>query len=846
MNTLLSLAGLRYLRRHPAQGLLATLGIALGVGVVVAVDLAVGSADQAFQISAAMMTGRETHQIVGGPNGLDETLFTRLRIGAGVRASAPLVEGFGRLPRFGGMTVRLIGIDPLSDTTVRNIGVGSAKTDTLRRLLTVPNSVLISARTADHLHLKTDDTLQVLVKGRVQTLTIATVMTPAQNIAARGLDEVLVMDIATAQELLDMQGRLSRIDVHLPDGAMGEAVQRRIRDLLPPGADLLPASAMSANLAQMIRAFQLNLHAMSLLGLVVGMFLIYNAMSFSVVQRRPLWAALRALGVTRGEIFGVVLEEAALLGAAGIVLGIALGYGLGLGLVHIVLRTINDLYFTVAMSEPPLPPLVWVKGALLGGLASVVAAALPAWKAATLPVTQVLRRSAVETQTRRRLPCLSFAGIVLLCTGVAWLIAVGGNLTQAFVAIFVAVAGYALLIPLATRGFMLLLHPAMSAIGLMGRMATRGVIASLSRTGVAVAALTVVISVSLGMAIMIDSFRHTFSAWLNQTLQADFYVSAAGPSGTPLAPAIIKAIKSLPEVAAVSTGKRWYLDGPQSITEVFVLDPAPASLKGFRFKYGNQTTLWQSFLHHDALLISESYATRHALAAGNTLMLRTERGAHRFPVVGVYYDYGSDQGVVTMSRATYEHWWNDADVTSLGLYLKPGSSNDTDAVAEKLRLDVSGGEMLSIRPNRAVRDAALTIFERTFAVTRVLQLLALLVAAVGIVGALTALQLERGRELGVLRSLGLTQAQLWGLVTGESLLMGFAAGLFALPLGLGLAYVLINVIQAHAFGWTMAMSVVPTQPVRTILLALVAAGAAGLYPAWRMARQPPLAVLREE
>jgi putative ABC transport system permease protein len=254
--------------------------------------------------------------------------------------------------------------------------------------------------------------------------------------------------------------------------------------------------------------------------------------------------------------------------------------------------------------------------------------------------------------------------------------------------------------------------------------------------------------------------------------------------------------------------------------------------------------LWQAFLHHDAVLVSESYAMRHALTLGDEVVLRTDRGDQRFPVVGVYYDYGSDQGVVTMSRATYARWWKDAGVTSLGLYLKPGV--DSDVVAERLRQGVSGNEMLSIRPNRAVRDGAFAIFDRTFAVTRVLQLLALLVAAVGIVGALAALQLERGRELGVLRSLGLTQRQVWCLVTGESLLMGLAAGLFALPLGLGLAFVLIDVIQTHAFGWTMEMTVGVKQIMEVMMLALLASAAAGVYPAWRMARLPPLAVLREE
>jgi putative ABC transport system permease protein len=244
------------------------------------------------------------------------------------------------------------------------------------------------------------------------------------------------------------------------------------------------------------------------------------------------------------------------------------------------------------------------------------------------------------------------------------------------------------------------------------------------------------------------------------------------------------------------------------------------------------------------VLVSEPYATRRDLAVGDKVILRTERGEHAFSVAGIYYDYGSDRGVVTMSRATYDRWWTDGAVTGLGLYLKAGE--DSARTADALRRQLSGAQALLIRPSRVLRDDAFAVFDRTFTVTRVLQVLTLLAAAIGIAGALAALQLERGRELGVMRSLGFTQRQVWGMVSGECVLLGLAAGIFALPLGLGLALMLIDVIQPHAFGWTMEMHIAPAQLAQSVVLSVLAAAVAGIYPAWRMARTTPVAVLREE
>jgi putative ABC transport system permease protein len=439
---------------------------------------------------------------------------------------------------------------------------------------------------------------------------------------------------------------------------------------------------------------------------------------------------------------------------------------------------------------------------------------------------------------------LALCGLSLLTAGIVWSRRSGANLDQAFAGMFLVMAGYALLIPYATRALMSLLHRIVGGIGLAGRMMTRGVTASLSRTGTAVAALTVAVSVTLGMAVMIGSFRQTLAAWLEQTLRADIYISVAGPSGAPLDPQLVAAVRALPEAAAVSTARRLFLADAREGIELFVLDPAPASLKGFHFKRGDPNAVWPAFLRQEEVLVSEPYATRRDLAVGDKVILRTERGEHAFSVAGIYYDYGSDRGVVTMSRATYDRWWTDGAVTGLGLYLKAGE--DSARTADALRRQLSGAQALLIRPSRVLRDDAFAVFDRTFTVTRVLQVLTLLAAAIGIAGALAALQLERGRELGVMRSLGFTQRQVWGMVSGECVLLGLAAGIFALPLGLGLALMLIDVIQPHAFGWTMEMHIAPAQLAQSVVLSVLAAAVAGIYPAWRMARTTPVAVLREE
>lgn len=213
-------------------------------------------------------------------------------------------------------------------------------------------------------------------------------------------------------------------------------------------------------------------------------------------------------------------------------------------------------------------------------------------------------------------------------------------------------------------------------------------------------------------------------------------------------------------------------------------------------------------------------------------------------MAGVYYDYASDRGIVLMSRNTYLRWWNDPALSGFSLYLGPGA--DPDKVVELLRRTIGAGRSLSIQSNRALKKISLEIFDRTFLITGVLRLLAGFVAFIGVLSSLMALQLERARELGVLRANGMTPGQVWQLVTTQTGLMGLAAGLLSLPVGLTLAAIMIYIVNHRSFGWTIRMELGPQVLLEALALALAAALLAGLYPAFKMARTSPALALREE
>jgi putative ABC transport system permease protein len=422
-------------------------------------------------------------------------------------------------------------------------------------------------------------------------------------------------------------------------------------------------------------------------------------------------------------------------------------------------------------------------------------------------------------------------------------------LPPAYAGLFAVLLGTALLVPWTTERLALgAARPLGAAFGMIGRMAARGVRASLSRTAVALAALMVAVATTIGVGLMVASFRGTVVSWLESSLQADVFVSPpsliARRGYSPFVPGLAEHLRATPGVGASSTIRVVQMTVEGQPTDLLAVEFAQGPERPYRFKEGEPATVWRELEAPDTLLVSEPFSYHRNIHRGEMVELPTDHGPRGFRVVGVYFDYGSDTGTVLMPRATYNQHFDDRAISGLALYAAPGQ--DVGALMARVLERAGDTQTLNVRPNRVLREGSLEVFDRTFTITQVLRLLAIGVAFIGVLSALMALQLERAREFAVLRAMGLTPGQLWGLVSLQTGLLGLLAGLFAMPLGVALAAILVYVINHRSFGWTLQLAVTPGVLGQAMLLALVAAALAGLYPAWRMARANPALALREE
>lgn len=827
------------------------LGVTLGVAVVIAVDLANESARRAFDLSADSVAGRATHQIVDGSQGIPDSVYVDLKRAGLAYPAAPVVAAYVSSPQLGGLPLQLLGVDPFAEAPFRNFLGGGSAGGGLSAFFTVPGGVLISQPLAKRYGLETCPStnsncrLELQINGFTRGAIIVGLLEPADDLSRRALDGLILADISTAQELTGMTGRLSSIDLILPEGTDTAALESR----LPPGVSLLPVAARSGAIEQMTAAFRLNLTALSLLALIVGLFLIYNTMTFSVVKRRPLFGTLRCLGVSRQEVFWLVVGEALAVGLAGSLLGALLGILLGQEAVQMVTQTINDLYFVVTVRGVQVPPESLVKGAALGVLATTLAAAFPAAEAARVPPRAALSRSGLESKAAGAVTLAGRAGFAAILIGLLLLAVPSGGLGISFAGTLAVVTGFAALTPAVTRLLMRVAARLARGSGILGRMAPRNVVGALSRTSVAVAALMVAVSVTIGISLMVGSFRATVVAWLEQTLQGDVYISPPGVSGVQtgsvISPAVVEKLANEPGIARVDAIRVVEVSSEYgTITLGATNNPLADGLRPFAAADGTPAEM-RAALAQGAMIVSEPLARRLGIPfTGGQVTLDTPAGERAFPVAGVYYDYGNTRGIALIDMDVYRGLWGDPAITALSLVLTEPA--DPDRFARALQDALTPLQQLQISPNKTLRDNALAVFDRTFAITSSLQGLATLVAFIGVLSALLSLQLEKARELGVLRAIGLTRQQLFRLVMLETGLMGGVAGILAMPTGFVLSLILIYIINRRAFGWTLQLEMAAAPFAQALGMAVLAALLAGLYPAYQMGRMAAAEALRGE
>jgi putative ABC transport system permease protein len=824
----------RFYSRHPWQLGLAVAGIGLGVAVFVGVELANDSARRAFDLSSATVRGRTTHRLVPVGERIPESVYADLVREARVMAAAPVIEAVITVGSPTGPRFALLGIDPVEEIAFRDYTrfVPGERTS-FEALIARPGTILVPPSLLELGAVDVGDETRLYAGGTEHRVEIiGTVEASGDTDSAP-----VIADVSTAQELLGSFGAIDRIDLILtPEQA------ESLRESPPPRTSLVVAGTETLTLDEMTRAFRTNLTALGLLALVVGMFLVYSTISFTVVQRRATIGLLRALGAERREVVAGFLLEGAALGIVGTLLGLALGHALAAGLLELVLQTIGDLSFSATLSAARPSSFVYVQGIVLGLGATLLAALVPALEAARTTPDAALSRARLERTSHARARVVAWFAAPLLVGAAVLLLADRQNLTLAFAALFFVLCAGAACIPVATAGLMRVFAPAARGVGgLPLLMAVRGVTRSLSRTGVATAALAVAVATVIGIGVMIASFRSSLIAWLDTTLPADAYLSAGADAE--LGDEQVALLASLPAVRGLSLSRTEVLPTKFGELQLRAATPGPDGW-GLDFVAGSAGEAEAALESSASVVVSEPLAARHALAPGDQIELPTATGNLGFEIVGVFRDYSMAGSVIVMSLETYRRYWADVALTGIGVHFMPGV--ETGSGVEWLRTALGERRSLRVRSTESIERLSLGIFDRTFEITEVLRFLAGCVAFLGVLSAALALELERAREHAILRSVGWSRRELRALILTETGLLGVAAGLAAIPLGAVLAALLVYVINQRSFGWSMDLVITPAPLVLGAGLAVTAALLAGIYPAVRGSRVSLDAALRDE
>lgn len=877
----------RHLLQDPVRTLTTVAGIAVGIAVVIGIQLTNASSVRGFETALDTVSGKASIEITS-PGGIDETLLPSLGWLREFGAASPVIEGEMALLVPGAEpsirprrteAVKVLGVDILRDQTVREYGVESylagdapvARTSDDRplqitsqsflTLLTSPQSIVITEKLAKRRGYTLGSEVQLMAGDRVATYVVRALL--EDKGPARVMDgSFVLMDIAAAQLAFDRLGRIDRVDVQIvhtagildpsqaATSAELSAAESGIGQRLPAGLTATTPARRGRQVEKMLSAFHLNLSALSWVALVVGLFLVYNTATVSVLTRREEVGMLRALGVTRRQITALFLGESALMGVVGTVIGLGLGRVIADSAVGVTSATVSTLYIATAATPPAL---TWWHVALafvIGVPLSMLAALVPALEASRVPPTAAMRGSD-RISTRVRMSARALVGpllVIALAGALSRLDAVDGRPLFAYASAFVLILGVSLLVPaLVFAAARLLASTFAHVFGVAGRLALASFTASIPRLSISIAALSVALAMMVAIAIMVGSFRETVVYWIGQTLQADLFI---GPgvrpttgSGQTISPAILEAVRSHPEVDAVDTFRNLDLVYQGNLVVLgagqfdvvrshgSLLFKAPADGKGALARA----------IGTDAVLVSEAFSNKYHASAGDTIRLATKTGDHPFTVAAVYYDYAVDRGIIVMDRPVFERYYGALPVTSAAAYLKPGA--DPETVRRQILERFDEGHRAFVYTNRALRFEVMRVFDSTFAITYALEIIAIAVAMLGVAGTLLTLVLERRRELTMLRLIGALKRQVQRVVVLEAVLIGTTSMAIGLAVGYLLSLLLVYVINVQSFGWTIQFRVPWLFLAQVSAAVVIATALAGLVPARRAVR---LAVERDE
>lgn len=789
-------------RRHPVE--LATLIVGLAVATALWSGVqALNAQARASYAQAAAVLGGDALASVTARDGQRFALEDYVALRRAGWPVSPVLEGETPRPDGG---LRVLGIDPLTappQSETLRIGDGAAR---LQDFVLPPGLALAAPQT-------------------VARLAGAADLPPLEAVETLPPDTILV-DIAVAERLLGVTGRVSRLLLppEAAERALPAALAERLRVVAPQ---------RRGDLDRLTDSFHLNLTAFGFLSFVVGLFIVYAAIGLAFEQRKPMLRTLRACGASARMLTAVMVAELVAIALIAGLAGVAAGYAMAASLLPDVAASLRGLYGARVPGGLSLSPSWWAAGLAISVIGALIASASSLWRAWRLPLLAPAQPQAWLEAQRRGLK-LQLGAAAAIGAGALAALALGAGLVAGFAVMGGLLLAAALALPGVLAGALSL--GARSARGPLGQWIWADSRQQLSGLSLALMALLLALSVNIGVGTMVDSFRRTFLGWLDQRLASEIYVTAGDAAE---ARAIAAWLDARPEVTAqlpIWSAASRYADWP---TEIYGFRDHPT----YRDNWPLLDALpgaWDAVAAGEAALLSEQLARRFGLAPGDRTEIPTPAGPWRVTVAGIYSDYGNPEGQIMIAVAELDARWPGADRRRSALRAAPEAA---PALIADLRAAFALGET-EVVDQRALKAFSRAVFERTFTVTLALNALTLAVAGIALFTSLLTLSNLRLSQLAPLWAMGLTRAQLARIELGKTLALAAMTAVVSLPLGLATAWVLTAVINVQAFGWRLPVYLFPAQWAALFALALGTAALAALWPVLRLRRASPLLLLQ--
>ena len=846
---------LRHMRRHLGRALTVLFGIALGAAVFTSVRLAVNASLDSFAKSMDLIAGRADHVVTLPGDYVPENIISKLQNHPAIQAASPLLTTYTRLAQEGTEPFLLIGFDPILDRSLRDWRVSQKSNQEALvwlELLKEPFTLILGRPLAEQLGFDVGDELLLEhVRQKAKFKIIGELAAEGLALAEGG--RVALTDIATFQEFTGLFGKVDRIDLRLKANATSEDLEN-IRKILPEGVTLNPPSATRESGQGMIQAYQLNLSILSFASLFVGMFLVYSLVALNAASRRQELAILRATGASGYHLCFIFLAEGALFGFVGWLVAIPIGHLLIIYLLHGVSQTISTLFVRVQVEAIAVDAGEMLLSFGVTVFIAVLAAYQPAREARQVSPKAALQISQMGMRTRNSPKQLFLAGIG--CIAVVWplsqLPAVMGVPLPGYFSIFLLFVGFSMLAPWTLEHIGLALSLVLHRLaGVPAYLAGRYVSDGGARTAVSVGALITTVALFTSLVIMIHSFRQTVQLWTDQTIRGDLFLTAKmgeiNQFRYPISQEVITGLQAFEDKVDIVPNRRLFLTHKNFAYEFELLD-VQGFLKyaSFIWLRGDPDRIIPMLKRGEGVIVSEVYSNRTGLGIGDLFRAQVGEAFVELPILGIVRDYRTRGGVVFCDLSHFEKRYQDVEWGGLRIFFKDQTQNLDQAVAD-LRRDIIKhmGDKVDMLSGQRLRGAVLQIFDETFAVTTVLLVIALIIAALGIATTLTVMVLERSRQLNTLFAVGASFKQIRLMIFWEAgfmVVIGEVAGVIC---GFILSYLLIYVVNQQSFGWTFLYGVDWASLGLSIPLIITTAIAAALPAVNMVFRLPPATLLRE-